>query len=223
MRKVSQWLAILFVTAVTGSAMAAATVETVKVKDQSLLASFSDNSNGACGAGTISSSVDVQWNSSLIKSDGTTMIQSAILVSVNYVNLCTGDELTMSGFIGGANGSVATDLASGHVDAVVPVMTMPDPDTGSFVSGTVKLSLNFTATGSATTIRNRSHSRDGGVITISNFTTSSRPAVATGTCTATLPLIGGPTTVDLLGGQQSFSAQIGKDANGNLTIITNAH
>jgi hypothetical protein len=201
-----------------GSAMAAPTVEIVKVKDKSLTASFSSAMDGSCGSGTAISSVDVHWDSSLIKSDGVTTMQSALLVAIQYINLCTGDNLNMSGFVTDVNGLVATDLASGHIGATVPVTTEPDPDTGEFKSGSVTVNLNFAATGSASTIRDRSHSRDGGVITISNFMVSARPAIATGSVSAVLPLAAGPTVVPMVNGP-SLSAQIGKDANGSITII----
>ena len=214
MKKIAQALFIVLTLTLAGAAVAGATVEVVKVKDKSMLASFSNSVFTQCGGSN--SAVDVQWNSSLIKSDGTTTLQSAVVLSLHYVDICTGDDIIMTGFALNTNGSVATDLSRGHLDAVVPVST--DPDAGPFLTSTLNVSLNLTATGPATTIRDRSHSRDGGVITMSNFLVSSRPAVASGTVTGTLPLLGGPTPLSLIAGQ-SVSAQIGKDANGTMTIV----
>ncbi len=226
MRKVSQWLAIGLVTAMTGTAMAGATVDVLKIKDKSLIADFDDNEAVTCANGSgayTNSAIHIQWNTSLIKADGTTTLQSAIVADLHYIDGCTGDDLVLSGFALNTNGSVSTDLANGHVDAVIPVMTDPDPDTGAFQSGTLTINFNFTATGAAETIRDRSHSRDGGIVFLNNFLVSRRPGVASGTATGTLPFAAGARTVDMLHGQQSFAAQIGKDGFGSMTIITKAH
>jgi hypothetical protein len=195
-------------------AKAATTVEITKVKDQSMIASFSNNTNLSCG--TINSSLDLTWSRNLIRSDGSTFSQSVALVSFRYVNSCTGDDLTMSGFVPNANASIATDLSKGHVDAVIPVST--SPELGPVLTANLAINFNFTATGPATKFRNISQSRDGGVLTISNFSMSSRPASATGSAVGLLPLIGGGTPLNLIG-SASFAAQIGKDASGSITII----
>jgi hypothetical protein len=223
MRRWSQSLVIALTTAMTGKAMAAgATVEVVKVKDQALLASF-DHFEAVCSAG-IDSAIDVQWNSSLIRADGT-FTQSTVVVGIRYVNSCTGDDLLYSGFAQlTPNGNVTADQAHGHVDAVVPVMTDPDPDTGAFLTGTVNLNLDFTATGPANTIRDRFHSKDGGVVTMNNFIVSHRPGVAVGTAHSTLQGTNNNTyNVDLIGGQPSLSADLERDASGSMTIVTKAH
>lgn len=197
------------------SAQAGVSVEIDTAKDKSLLASF-DTFTATCSGG-IDSAIDVQWNSSLFRStaSGTTN-QTTIFVSFRYVDTCTGDSLLMSGFSLTPNGSVATDLSKGHVDAVIPVST--DPDFTPVQTATVTLSLNFTATGPTATFRNNDTSRGGGIITINRFSNSSRPATATGTATATLPLSTGPKFVNLIG-SPSLSASIGKDAVGSVTII----
>jgi hypothetical protein len=195
-------------------AQAATTVDITKVKDQSMIASFSNTTSPACG--TINSSLDLTWSNTLIRTDGSTYSQSAAIVSFRYVNTCTGDDLTMSGFVQNANASIATDLSKGHVDAVIPVST--SPELGPVLTATLAVSFNFTATGAATKFRNISQSRDGGVLTISNFSMSSRPASATGSANGLLPLKGGATPLNLIGAP-SVSAQIGKDASGNITII----
>ena len=223
MRRSSQWLVIALTMAMTGNAMAAgATVEVVKVKDQGLLAIF-DHFESVCAFG-IDSAMEVQWNSSLIRADGT-FTQSAVIVSLHYVNSCTGDNLTYTGFaLLTPNGSVSADQAHGHVDAVVPVMTDPDPDTGVFQTGTINLNLDFTATGPATTVRDRTHSRDGGIVTMNNFTISRRPGVAVGTAFATLQGINSNyNNIELIGGQPSLSAELDRDAFGSITIVTKAH
>ena len=223
MRRSSQWLVIALTTVMTGKVMAAgATVEIVKVRDQGLLASF-ENFQPVCAAG-IDSAMDVQWNSSLIRADGT-VTQSTVVVSLHYVNSCTGDDLVYTGFaLLTPNGSVSADQAHGHVDAVVPVMTDPDPDTGAFQTGTITLNLDFTAAAPASTIRDRSHSRDGGVVTMNNFTFSSRPGVATGTAYATLQgIFANYNNIELLGGQPSLSASLGRDAFGSMTVVTKGH
>ena len=227
MKRLSQWLAIALLTAAAGNALAAgATVDVFKAKDQSLLAVFDDHQIITCAdqtLGEVDSAMDMQWNSSLFKADGSITMQSAIFVDLHYVNTCTGENLLMSGFAQNTNGSVSTDLASGHVDAVVPVMTDPDPDTGVVFTGSVHVNLNFTANGSTTTIRDRFHSQGGGVVFMNNFLVASRPGVATGTALSTLQGAFGVYNVELIGGQPSLSAQLGKDANGSMTIVTKAH
>ncbi|HVR60959.1 MAG TPA: hypothetical protein VMU50_03625 [Polyangia bacterium] len=213
----------MFVTAITGRAMAeGATIEVVKEKDQSLLASF-NHFDATCASG-LNSALDVQWNSSLTRADGTTTLQSVAFLTLHYVNTCTGDDVLYSGFALNTNGSVSTDLGHGHFDAVVPVMTDPDPETGLFLSGTVNVSLDFTANGATATVRDHTHSKGGGVVTMNNFTVSSRPGVATGTANATLQGNNGNTfNVELIGGQPSLSASLGKDGFGSMTIVTKAH
>src|SRR5579872_4232038 len=106
MRKAGQWLAIVLITATAGTAMAAATVDVFKERDQAMLAGFSNTQpiacNGVPDTAIINASVDVQWNSSLIKSDGTTT-SSALLLTLRYTNTCTNDDITMSGFVFDAN------------------------------------------------------------------------------------------------------------------------
>lgn len=197
-----------------GTAQAGITVEIDQAKDKSLVANFDTFTNVCSG---IDSAVQVQWNSSLFRSTSSgTTTQTTIFVLVNYVDSCSGDSLVMSGFSLMPNGTVPNDLSRGHVDAVIPVST--DPDAGPVKTATVNLSLNFTATGPITTIRNTDQSHGGGVITINNFSTSSRPATATGSASATLPLSTGPKFVNLIG-TPSLSATIGKDANGTVTIM----
>lgn len=228
MRKLSQWLVLALFTTAAGSALAAgATVETFKVKDQSLIASFDNDQVITCADGVtqreVNSAIDMHYASMVVRGDGVTTLQSVVLVDVHYVNLCTGDDLFLSGFALSANGSVSTDLARGHVDGAVTVMTEPDPDTGLYYTGTVNLNLNFTANGSTSTVRNRNHSRGGGVIEMDNFTYSSRPGVATGTAASTFQGPAGTYNVDLIGGIPSLNAQLGKDASGTMTIVTKAH
>ncbi|HXI54926.1 MAG TPA: hypothetical protein VNO55_02630 [Polyangia bacterium] len=207
-------------TAVAGSAMAATTTEVVKVNDQSLLASFDQQIN-VCSFG-INSAVDVQWNSSILRADGITR-QSAIIVNVHYVNSCTGDDLTMSGFSLTPNGTVNGDLSRGHADAVVPVST--DPELGNVRTATVTLSLNWVGSGTITKISDRSKVGDGSVTFINNFFVNSRPGVATGTATATMPLNDPkhpgtikPTFVNLIG-TPSLAGSLGRDGFGTITIV----
>jgi len=208
-------LAVGLLSLAARTAQAGVSVEVDTAKDKSLLASF-DTFTSSCSGG-IDSAVDVQWNSSLFRSSSTgTTSQAVVIVSLRYVNTCTGDSLMMSGFSLTPNGTVATDLSKGHVDAVVPVST--DPDFSPIMTATVNLSLDFTATGPLATIRNNDTSRGGGVITIDRFSTSSRPATATGSANATLPLSTGAKFVNLIG-SSSLSASIGKDASGSVTII----
>jgi len=213
MRKSSHLFAILALSFFAQTAFAAVTVEIDKVKDKSLLASFSSTVLVCEG---VNSSVDLQWNSSLTKSTGSPTTQSAaMIVSLRYTNTCTGDDITMTGFSLTPNGSEQADLSHAHVDAVVPVST--DPTLGPQLTANVTVNLNFVASGPASTVRNQSHSRDGGVLTVNDFSISSRPAVANGTVSGTLPLKAGPMFVNLVSGP-SVSAQIGKDANGTIII-----
>ncbi len=148
--------------------------------------------------------------------------QAAIIVSLHYVDSCTGDDLTMSGFSLAPNGNVNGDLSKGHVDAVVPVST--DPELPDFRTATVTLSLNFVGNGPISKIKDHAKSRDGGVITINSFFVSSRPGVATGTATAVMPLNDPaqpgtikPKFVNLIG-TPSLVATLGRDGNGTITI-----
>ena len=219
----------LFVMALATPALAKTTVEVVKTKDKSLIASFDEQIN-VCSFG-INSAVDVQWNSSITRADGVTT-QSAIVVTLHYVDSCTNSDLTMTGFavmplgIGSVNGNVNGDLSKGHADAVVPVSTDPDnPNIQPPLTATVTLNLNWVGNGTITRIKNTSRSRDGAVTTINSFFVNSRPGVANGTATAVLPLNDPahpgtikPKFVNLIG-TPSLSAQLGRDGNGTITII----
>jgi hypothetical protein len=68
MRKTHWLLAFALVIALGRPALAGKTVEVVKIKGQSLVASFSSNLT-VCASG-INSAVDVQWNSTVIKTTG---------------------------------------------------------------------------------------------------------------------------------------------------------
>ncbi|HEX3695273.1 MAG TPA: hypothetical protein VH374_07780 [Polyangia bacterium] len=214
MQKITGFVALLFALAFANVALAnKTTVEVDKVKDKSLLASFSDSQLICDG---INSSVDVHWNNSVVKQDGTKSDSSALIVDFRYTNSCTGDDITMSGFLSPANGNVADDLSHGHLDGVVTVST--DPDLGPpFLSATLTVNINLTANGPATKFHDKSKSKDGGVITISDFSESARPGVATGTVNGTIPLMAGPKFLNLINGP-SLTAQLGKDANGTITI-----
>lgn len=220
---------VLLVGALAAPAFAKTTVEVVKMKDKSLLATFDEQIN-VCTFG-INSAIDVQWNNSITRADGVT-VQSAIFVNLHYVDSCTGSDLTMSGFaivpggIGSVSGDVNQDLTKGHATAVVPVQTDPDnPNLQPPLTATVTLSLNWVGSGAITKIKNTSKSRDGAVTTINSFYVNSRPGVANGTATAILPLNDPnhpgtikPTFVNLIG-TPSLSAQLGRDGNGTITII----
>ena len=216
MRRIACHLLVVGLLAVAGRpALAGSTVEIFKAKDKSLLASF-ETFTPVCSSG-IDSAIDVQWNSSLFRSTGAgTTTQTTIFVTFRYVDSCTGDSLLMSGFSLSPSGSVPTNLSTGHVNAVVPVST--DPESPPVKTATVNLSLDFVATGPTKTVRNTSVSRGGGIITINNFSISSRTATASGSATATLPLSTGPKFVNLIG-SPSLSASIGKDTNGSVTVI----
>jgi hypothetical protein len=207
--------AIALLSMAARSAQAAGfTAEVDQVKDKALLASFDTFTNACSG---IDSAIDVQWNSSLIKTTSTgTSTQATIVVTLHYVDTCSGDSLIMSGFSQTPNGTVSSDLSKGHVDAVIPIST--DPDSVPVKTATLNLSLNFTATGPTATIRHTETSRGAAVITVNNFSISSRPATATGSASATLPLSTGAKFVNLIG-TPSLSASIGKDAFGNITIL----
>jgi hypothetical protein len=157
----------------------------------------------------------VHWNDSVVKQDGSKSDSSALIVDFRYTNTCTNDDITMSGFLSPANGTVADDLAKGHLDGVVTVTT--DPDAGPVLTATLTVSLNFVANGPAAKFHDKTKTKGGGVITISDFSSSSRPGVATGTVSGTLPLMNGPTFVNLVNGP-SFTAQLEKDASGTITI-----
>ena len=218
----------LLVCTLAAPALAKTTVEVVKVKAQALLASFDEQIN-VCSEG-VNSAVDVQWNSSITRADGVTT-QSAMFVSLHYVDSCTGSDLTMTGFAlvpgGTVNGSVNADLSKGHADAVVPVSTDPlDPNVQPPRTATVTVNLNWVGSGSTTKVSDHSTSRDGGIVFVDAFSFSSRPGVATGTATAVLPLNDPskpgaikPTFVNLIG-TPSLSGQLDKDGIGTITITT---
>lgn len=218
-------LFLFLVAAPAAPALAGTTVETVKVHDNSLIASF-EEFIATCPGG-IDSAMAVQWNSTIIRADGVTK-QAAIIVDMRYVNTCTGDSLLMSGFSLTPNGTVSKDLSTGHVDAVVPVATDPaDLTVQPPRSATVTLSLNFTGNGATTSFKDTTQSKDGAVKTVNNFSMSTRSGVATGTATAVLPLNDPkhknrtvPTFVNLIG-TPSLSATLGKDAIGTVTITHN--
>jgi len=213
MRTIKHALAIAITMSFAGVAFAARSVEVAKVTGQALVAAFEEFTPDCSG---IDSAVDVHWNSSITKLDGDKTTQPAVILDLHYVNTCTGDDLMMTGFSLDPQGSVVDDLSRGHFDAVIPVST--DPDFPPVRTATLNASIDFTATGPATTIRDQFHSRDGAVSVNSDFMVSSRPATATGSVTGTLPLASGPTFVTLVSGRPSLFAQIEKDASGTITI-----
>jgi hypothetical protein len=216
MRKIHWLLAFALVIALGRPALAGKTVEVVKIKGQSLVASFSSNLT-VCASG-INSAVDVQWNSTVIKTTGSPPTPSSTaFLTIRYVDTCSGDDLTFTGAVDNVNGSVNGDLSKGHFDGVIAVAT--DPDTGPQPQrfAQIHVSLNFTGSGAVTKIRDRSKSRDGAVTIINDLTISSRPASATGSVSGTLPLNTGNKFVNLISGP-SVQASIGKDASGTITI-----
>lgn len=214
MQKVTGLVAFLFAITLANIALASkTTVEVDKVKDKGLLASFQDQQLTPC---TIISTVDAHWTNSLIKQDGDKSTSSALLVDFQYVNSCTGDNITMSGFLTPANGTEASDLSTAHVDGVVTVTTDPDVNP-TVLTANLTVNLNWAANGPITSFHDKSKTKGGGVTTISDISSSSRPAVANGTVSGIIPLNGGPTFLNLVNGP-STSAQIEKDANGTITI-----
>jgi hypothetical protein len=214
MQKVTGLVAFLFAMTLANFALATkTTVEVDKMKDKGLVASFSF-ADPNCGG--ILTFADVHWTSMLQKQDGSKSTSSALLVDFGYFNPCTGDNLTMSGFLEPANGTEANDLSTGHIDGVVTVTTDPDV-TPTVLTANLTVNVNFAANGPVTSFHDKSKTKGGGVTTISDVSGSSRPGVAHGTVSGIIPLLAGPKFLNLVNGP-SISAQLEKDANGTITI-----
>lgn len=188
----------------------AATVDTFRLKDGTLQAGFevTDNCQSAV--------TDVFYAEATIRTNGTKDIQQPMtFVSVEYVNNCTMEHFILSGHTSQQQVKISGNINSASLSANVPVAD----DTGTRTA-TIALNLTFTGTGPISATEDRSKSKGGNVIIQSSFDFQHRPAQATGTIAGVLPLASGGQYTTLTDGP-SFSASIGKDAFGQITITTN--
>ena len=221
--KFKSLLAFTALAAFSLPAMASAkiTIDVFKTRDKQMGANFA--SDTTCNNIPGFTTTDIQWAELTQKINGVTQNFSNVVLSIRYQNGCTGDDLIMTGIVTDVNGSgvhvsVKPDLSSGHLDGVVHVATDPDAPVPPNQAD-LAVNLNWTATGPATNTVNRSHSRDGGVVMINNFTASSRPAQAAGSVSGILTLANGKKKFVNLLSDPSFQASMSKSASGSVTIV----
>jgi hypothetical protein len=197
------------------------TIDVFKTRDKQMGANFA--SDTTCNNIPGFTTTEIQWAELTQKINGVTQNFTNVVLTIRYQNGCSGDDLTMTGIVTDVSGSgihvtVKPDLSSGHLDGVVHVATDPDAPVPPNQAN-LAVNLNWTATGPATTTVNKSHTRDGGVVMINNFTATSRPAQASGSVSGILTLANGMKKFVNLISDPSFQASMSKSASGSVTII----
>jgi hypothetical protein len=209
-RSVSALSVSLFAITLGTSAHASTKVtESYQLKNRGFSASFSSSDGCALSAMTVYFSEVVGDVNGVPLSD-----PPNTLVLLNYVD-CNGHSFQLMGSTFQQQFTVANDLSSATLYAVVPVST--DEFAPVQVNTTVTLSLSFTATGPITTLNNqKEHSNAGGVKVKFSATSEGRPAQATGTATVDLPFSGGDDLPLIFA--PSIEGSINRNTTGSLTV-----
>jgi hypothetical protein len=181
--------------------------ETFKISSQGMNANFFGSDN--CAA----ASVAVFYSAMMTRVNGVKDSPlPTTLVEIDYQNICTGDAFLLSGNTDHQQASMKINLDSGTLSATIPVSN----EAGT-VSTTVTLSLSWRATGALTIFKDKFHSTGGGVKFKQSTDNEARPAEATGTVTAILPLATGKKFTNLVFGP-SVDAIIAKSQFGQVTV-----
>jgi hypothetical protein len=210
MKKFASSLALICSGVIATSAAQAAQTSHFRLSTSSLIASFTTNPS-ACQ----NISADILFGSQVIQTTGAPMAGPNLLVEVRYVDFCNPDVLidnTFDGVTDVVQSSIRGDLGAGTLVAQLPVTDING--TTVFVS----LNLTFTATGDVATTRDTFHSNDNGTVFNFRFSSSSRPAVATGTISGSFSTFTGPQTLNAAAAG-SQSASIGNNLSGDVVVI----
>ena len=183
--------------------------ETFQLKNYGFSASFFGSDS--CSAASMSvyfSQMDMETNGVPANDPPTTF------VVFDYQNICNGANFQASGTTFQQQFTVAGDLSSATLYAVVPVTT--DENAPVQLSSNVVVNLAFTATGASTTFKQKEHSKDGGVKFKFTATSTGRPAQAYGTATVDFPFAGGDDTPIVF--FPSVDGSINKNLMGSVTV-----
>jgi hypothetical protein len=181
--------------------------ESFKINSQGMNAAFFGSDN--CAA----ASVQIFYSAVMTRVNGlkdspfpTTFIE------IDYQNICTGDAFLLSGTTDNQQATIRGDIGAATLSATIPVSN----DAGT-VSTTVTVNLSWKATGGIIEFRDKFRSNGGGVKFKQITDSESRPAEATGTVGAMLPLSTGNTFTNLVFGP-SVDAIIAKNLFGQVTV-----
>src|SRR5260221_4578464 len=162
--------------------------ESFKINSQGMNASFFGADN--CAAASVAifySAVMTRVNGLKDSPFPTTFIE------IDYQNICTGDAFLLSGTTDQQQATIRGDIGAATLSATVPVSN----ELGT-VSTTVTVNLSWKATGALNVFRDRFRSNGGGVKFKQVTDTENRPAEATATVAAILPLSPGNTPTHLV-------------------------
>ncbi|HXI55218.1 MAG TPA: hypothetical protein VNO55_04125 [Polyangia bacterium] len=210
MKKLATSLALICSGVIATSAAQAAQTSHFRSSASSLIASFNSFAS-PCQA----LSTDILFGSQVIQSLGAPMRGPNLVVEVRYVDFCNPDapiDMTFDGFTDTVESTIRGDLGAATLVAQLPVTDAS--------GNTVLLSINlaFTATGDVATSRDTFHTNDNGTVVNIRFSSSSRPATATGTISGSFPTSSGPQTLNGAA-TSSLSASIGNNLNGDVVVI----
>jgi hypothetical protein len=155
------------------------------------------------------------FGSQVIQSTGAPMTTPNLLVEIHYVDFCNSDapiDTTFDGFTSAVQSSIRGDLGGATLVAQFPVT---DADGNTVL---LTINLTFTANGDIATNRDTFHSNDNGTVVNLRFSSSSRPAVATGTLSGSFSTSTGPQTLNAAA-TGSMAGSIGKDLNGEVVVV----
>jgi hypothetical protein len=196
--------AVLLAALVTGGTARAGQVSKFKLSDHALIGqTFTvDECHGVA--------TFVRFAESVVQTDGPPVTNPPLTsIEISYVNSCTGEVLTFSGGTNTQTVSIANDLGSASLSAVVPVSS----DTGT---ANVLVNLTWTANGPLQEAKDHFKTEDGNTMTHEKFDFKVRNADVGGTLTATLPTADGPVTLNL--GEINEGGTIGKDVVGTRQV-----
>ncbi|HET6285011.1 MAG TPA: hypothetical protein VFH73_28900 [Polyangia bacterium] len=181
--------------------------ESFKINSQGMNANFFGSDN--CAAG----SVAIFYSAVMTRTNGVkdTPLPTTF-IEIDYQNICTGDAFLLSGTTDHQQATVRSDISSGTLSTTIPVSN----DIGT-ISTTVTVSLSWRATGPLQVFKDKFRSNGGGVKFKQVTDNESRPAEATGTVTAIMPLSTGNKFTNLVFAP-SVDAIIAKNLFGQVTV-----
>ena len=165
------------------------------------------------GPATSTTSVQIFYSAVMTRTNG---VKDSPLpttfIEIDYQNICTGDAFLLSGTTDHQQATVRGDIGSGTLSTTIPVSN----DAGT-VNTTVTVNLSWRATGPLQVFKDKFRSNGGGVKFKQVTDNESRPAEATGTVAAILPLATGNKFTNLVFGP-SVDALIAKNLFGQVTV-----
>ena len=196
----------LSIVAAVGGVADAATVTHFKLTDHSLIANFEAASDDGCFV----AQTFLDFSESVTHIDGAVIVgEPTTLLQIDYANACTGDVLSLSGGTTVQTFSIAGDLSSATLSAVIPV-------TDGTNSATVTLNVTWTANGDVQVAKGHFRSTDGNVTTMDKFDVKVRDSIVGGSIATSLPLSTGLTPIELAEFQEGGT--IGSDMDGERTV-----